>query len=1070
MPNNLTTNFGKVVVDTSLIPYIRGRDVEFTARNLKPYKLSKIFFDDIAVNAFCQVGNKVVLDSKKIVTVSRNNSTTIATSDIAYQGTSNTVNTFNAVVDAWYTSNSTIVLRSLSGNFDEEAQLFIEAATSHDGLTIGDTFANCNVSTVINFNTSDTFSPGEGVRCPQGGNVYAKVLATSGENVLYLNQNFVTLNVTANGSDVLSSLTQDYKFGDVVYQTADGSKNYYAATFRGTVEYYNVESPGTLAIKPIAGSLRSNATSTSANANVRIWNSSNSASKPLCVQSFNANKFESGNVVSLLNAANTIKITSYTHRSGVLANTLNPNTSSVILSVNDASNHPSLNANLIYFTSGTGVGEVKRIISISGREATLNSALTSGYDSATHYSVGNFIVDEYGTETGIFHIPSFPGYKFKTGNRLLTITDTNTYNNPDYGMRAVATYAASGLLKTTQNIQTTPTLPPFPEVDADNLVAPINPAERSYSSSGSKSPITGSTASTTPRIPLGDGLSQTFFSPKPLSNKQDYGIFVTSVDLFFRSKPSVALGSMQLPVTVKIAEVSNGYPTKKYLAAKTIQAKDVKISSIPSVTDASTLTKFTFDDPVYLEPNREYALIIGSDSPDYELFIAELGQEVLGAAQPRRISEQPYAGSLFRSQNSSTWTAYQNQDLMFRINKAVFASSGTATFNLEKAPVSSTGVDKFILASADLRFPVGSVDYRVRGVYSSDSTNDAGVLAVPYSTIEYGVLQDKSSAVSTNRRRMIGGNSNSVITTVEMSSSDPDISPVVNLERLAFTTFLYNINNAGLSNNVIAITNKGSGYSNTGPANTSKAFMSGGSLNVVIGSSNTTLNNFAQLYRETYYPYPTYNIGFYNLTITSSENDSGAGATGFAVANTDGLNTVNHIVMMTPGSRYLETPSATIASGANTVSNTQAFVTCSGETSKSGGNIRAKYITREIVLEDGFESGDIRVYMDAIRPAPVDIQVYYKVLSGDDVDRISDKTWRRMEKLKNIYSRNARTLIGLEFRPSITENRISYTENGISYPIGGKFKRFQIKVCLLSPDPALVPKIRNLRIIATPEG
>lgn len=1054
MPNNLTTNFGKVVVDTSLIPYIRSRDVEFTARNLKPYKLSKIFFDDIAVNAFCQVGNKVILDSKKIATISRNNSTEIVASDLAYQGTSNTVNTFNAVVDAWYTSNSTIVLRSLSGNFDEDAQLFIEAATSHDGLTIGDTFANCNVNTVINFNTSDAFLPGEGVRSPENGNVYAKVLATSGENVLYLNQNFVTLNVTANGSDLLSERTPDYKVGDVVYQTADGSQSYYSATFRGTVEYFNVESPGTLAIKPIAGSIKANATSTSANANVRIWNASNTASKALCAQSFNANKFASGNVVSVSNSANSIKVISYTHRSGVLANTLNPNTSSLILSVDDTSNHPTLNANLVYFTSGTGVGEVKRIISISGREATLNSALTSGYDSATHYTVGNFIVDEYGTETGIFHIPSFPGYKFKTGNRLLTITDTNTYNDPDYGMRAAATYSASGLLKTTQNIQTTPTLPPFPEVDADNLVAPINPADRSYSSAGSKSPVTGSTASTTPRIPLGDGLSQTFFTPKPTSNKQDYGIFVTSVDLFFRNKPSVALGSMQLPVTVKIAEVSNGYPTKKYLAAKTIQAKDVRVSSIPSTTDSTTLTKFTFDDPVYLEPSREYALIVGSDSPDYELFIAELGEEVLGSAQPRRISEQPYAGSLFRSQNSSTWTPYQNQDLMFRINKAVFATSGTAQFTLEEPPVTTTGVDKFILASSDLRFPVGTVDYRVRGVYTADSTNDAGVLATPYSTIEYGVLQDKSSAVSSNRRKLIRGNANSFVTTVEMSSSDPDVSPIVNLERLALTTFIYNINNAGLSNTSISVTNRGSGYN---------AYSSSG--NAMQGSSNTAMNNFAQLYRETYYA-NNYNIAFYAANITGG---LGSGAEGFFIANTDGANSISHAIMVFPGSGYIETPTIAIPAGANTT-NSQAFALIAGETSKSGGNIRSKYITREIVLEDGFESADIRVYMDAIRPSPVDIQVYYKVLSGDDFDRITDKSWRRMEKMKDIYSRNARTLIGLEFRPSITENRINYTENGVSYPIGGKFKRFQIKVCLLSPDPALVPKIRNLRILATPEG
>jgi hypothetical protein len=1055
MPNNLTTNFGKVVVDTSLIPYIRSRDVEFTARNLKPYKLSKIFFDDIAVNAFCQVGNKIVLDSKKVVTVSRNNSISLAASDIVYQGTSNTVNTFNGIVDAWYTANSTIVIRSLSGNFDDSAKLFVEAATSHDSLTIGTTFANCNVGTVTNFNTSDTFSSGEGVRSTQGGNVYAKVLSTSGENVLYVNQNFITVNVTAVGANLISSMSADYSVGDVVYQTAGGTNNYYSATFRGVVEYYNVENPGTLAIRPIAGRLISNSTSTGANANVRIWNASNTSSKPLGVNSFNANKFVvGGNVTSVLNSANSIKITAYTHRSGVFANTLNPNTSSVILSVNDTSNHPSLNSNLIYFTAGTGVGELKRIISISGTEVTLNSALQLGYDSATHYSIGNFIVDEYGTETGIFHIPSFPGYKFKTGNRLLTITDTNTYNDPDYGMRAAATYAASGVLKTTQNIQTTPILPPFPEVDADNLVAPLSPAERAYNSDGTKSPITGSTASTTPRIPLGDGLSQTFFTPKPTTNKQNYGIFVTSVDLFFKSKPSVALGNMQLPVTVKIAEVQNGYPTKKYLAAKTIQAKDVKVSSLPSVSDASSLTKFTFDDPVYLEPNREYALIVGSDSPDYELYIAELGQTVLGSSPERRISEQPYAGSLFRSQNSSTWSPYQNQDLMFRINKAVFSSSGTSTFNLEEPPASLTNIDKFILSSADLKFPVGTVDYRVRGIYASDLNNDNGVLAVPYSPIEYGVLQDKSSSTSTNRRRIKRGNSNSYIVTVEMSSSDPDVSPTVNLERLSITGFTYNINNAGLPNTVISITNKGSGYNSYSS--------SGDSL---LGSSNAALNTFAQTYRTTYYA-NNYNIAFYAASISGG---LGTGAQGFVVANTDGSNTVSHAVMMTPGSGYIETPSISIPAGANTT-NSQAFALVAGETGKSGGNIRSKYITREIILEDGFESGDIRVYMDSIRPAPTDIQIYYKVLSPDDFDRITDKSWRRMEKVKDIYSRNARTLIGLEFRPSLTENRIAYTENGISYPIGGKFKRFQIKVCLLSPDAALVPKVRNLRILATPEG
>jgi hypothetical protein len=260
-----------------------------------------------------------------------------------------------------------------------------------------------------------------------------------------------------------------------------------------------------------------------------------------------------------------------------------------------------------------------------------------------------------------------------------------------------------------------------------------------------------------------------------------------------------------------------------------------------------------------------------------------------------------------------------------------------------------------------------------------------------------------------------------------------------------------------LTNTDISITNVGSGYN---------AHVTSG--NAIVGGSNTSLNNFAQLYRETFYA-NNWNVGFYNVTITNNANDNGSGATGFAVANTDGSNTISHIVITTVGKGYLETPTISIANG-NSTTAVQASALVSGETGKDGGNILAKYITREIVLGDGFESGDIRVFMDAILPTACGIEVYYKVLSSDDPQRISDKSWRRMEKVKEIYSRNAQTMIGLEYRPSLEENRINYTENGISYPIGGAFKNFQVKVCLTSTDASIVPKVRNLRIIAVPEG
>jgi hypothetical protein len=910
-------------------------------------------------------------------------------------------------------------------------------------------------------------------------------MATSGENILYVNQNYINMNVVALTGNSLSQ--NEYVPGDIVYQTADGSARYDKASFTGIVKYFNINNQGALAIEPINGKVNAsiNAANTdTANAMFRFWNASNTASKALGSYEFNRGYFASNsNVQSVINTSIRINTSSWIHRSGITANTNTPNAYTIIL--NTTSGNAIANGNLIYITTGTGVGTIGRIESVNGDVVKLKDPLAFTLTSNTHYSIGNFEVDQYGTLAGIFHIPSYSNFKFKTGNRVLTVTDTNTYNDPDYQMRAAASYSASGILKATQRIQTTPVLQPLPETEPDTLVTPVSPSDRSYNTQQNKSPVTGSTASTTPRIPLGDGLSQTFFTPKPLDNNQDYGIFCTSIDLFFKSKPASGgfftnsllqkRSSMQLPVTVKIAEVVNGYPTKNYLASKTIQTKDVKVSDVPSVSNTATVTKFTFDDPVYLEPSREYAIIVGSDSPDYELFIAELGQDVVGVTPTRRISEQPYAGSLFRSQNSSTWTPYQNQDLMFVLNKAVFQNSGTATFNLEDTPTANVDIDRIMLVSSDLKFPVGLVDYRLRGVYSQDGTQETpGVYLNPNAPVEYGTVLDRSgkpdSASFLNRRRVIRGNANSFVMTLEMSSTNADVSPVVNLERLSIAAVTFGINNGGLTNTQISITNSGSGYNAT---ITSANWNSSTNANVILGNvngsaANSSMRNFAQLYRQTYLA-NNFNVGFYGITITNNSNDAGTGAAGFAVANTDGSNTISHIVITTTGYGYLETPTMAIAVG-NAATNVQAYALINGETDKSGGNMIAKYISREIVLEDGFESGDLRVFMDAIRPTGTDLQVYYKVLSADDPQRLADKSWRRMTIVKDVYSKNFKTITALEYRPSLDSNQISYTENGVNYPVGGKFKSFAIKVCMRTSDASIVPKVKNLRIIAVPEG
>jgi hypothetical protein len=53
-----------------------------------------------------------------------------------------------------------------------------------------------------------------------------------------------------------------------------------------------------------------------------------------------------------------------------------------------------------------------------------------------------------------------------------------------------------------------------------------------------------------------------------------------------------------------------------------------------------------------------------------------------------------------------------------------------------------------------------------------------------------------------------------------------------------------------------------------------------------------------------------------------------------------------------------------------------------------------------------------------------------------------------------------------EYKPSLTDNYITYTsENGVTYDT---FKTFAIKIVMTSNDTSIVPKVKDLRMIALP--
>ena len=142
-----------------------------------------------------------------------------------------------------------------------------------------------------------------------------------------------------------------------------------------------------------------------------------------------------------------------------------------------------------------------------------------------------------------------------------------------------------------------------------------------------------------PAPPGRDPLAQTF------TVWDDSGIFVTKVDIFFRSKAE------KLPVMVEIREVELGLPSKKILPFSKV---DVLPEQINISEDSTLSTTIAFDAPVYLESKKEYALVLLSDSTEYEVWISQMGEIDVSTLENQQnqilVSSQPILGSLFKSQ------------------------------------------------------------------------------------------------------------------------------------------------------------------------------------------------------------------------------------------------------------------------------------------------------------------------------------------------------------------------------------------------------------------------------------
>jgi hypothetical protein len=205
----------------------------------------------------------------------------------------------------------------------------------------------------------------------------------------------------------------------------------------------------------------------------------------------------------------------------------------------------------------------------------------------------------------------------------------------------------------------------------------------------------------------GDPLAQSF-----LVDTQG-GMDMTSIDIFFAKKDKF------MPCSVQIRNMVNGYPGQLVLPFSDVTKNpaDINVSA-----DGSAATTYTFDSPVHLEQGNEYCFVVYSNSDDYEAYISRMGETDLLTAET--ISGQPYAGSLFMSQNASTWTAEQTDDLKFNMKIAEYDIGVVGSVHFENDAIPATPLQNNPIETfADNKVKVYSYNH---GFYD-DTTNKDNV-------------------------------------------------------------------------------------------------------------------------------------------------------------------------------------------------------------------------------------------------------------------------------------------------------------------------------------------------------
>ena len=511
--------------------------------------------------------------------------------------------------------------------------------------------------------------------------------------------------------------------------------------------------------------------------------------------------------------------------------------------------------------------------------------------------------------------------------------------------------------------------------------------------------------------------------------EQQSGVFITKLDLFFKQKDP------NLGISVVFVGMNNGSPdSATVLGSGRVESANVNVSE-----DATLATTFNLDNPIFVNDKTEYAFYVLADgnSPEYQMWMSEIGYaDVTTGAQ---VYTNPYCGDAFRSSNARTWTALPKEDIKFNLYVANFQTgTGTALFNNKDNEYIT--FNTLALANSAVNVTVGDEVYLINSSSNVALTNTSVTAMIQsIDTTNAKMVLDQSTAGFANNQTIgifrtpqygntAQANSTTLIATAKITTVD---DPVLNSIVPRFATMQ--------------------------PLGTTIATS-------FTGTSNSSVSDGS----------------YYDLSLESEREMIDYERRIFSKSN-EGVNkSITIKNLLTCSNKYLSPVIDLSRKSALIIDN----IVNNDDTNEHTryGNAQAKYISQPIVLADGQDAEDIKVYISGYRPINTDIEIYVRFLNAEDPAPLTDKVWTKLNNDNaSVYCSPLNPVDFKEYTFSMpTSAPVTYAAyaNPSSSPAGiirysdvngqvyNTYKTFAIKIVLLSTDGTYVPKVDDLRAIA----